>query len=229
MPNWVTNKIKIYGKEQDIAELINSALVNCGLEPKDNAEDGLKELVKNGMPSITLYKPIYNPEEKRVAFSTFLPIPRTFLEYDTTNYPEKYPEICAKQREEYGVVGWYDYNIKAFGCKWDSELEDMKLQQYNDDLYELSFNVNTPWSPPFEFLKRLKEKFPKLRYFISCVEEMFSFVGFVEIGGEEVVINMDDVIDARKESEDDDVVDIAYQYLDDDFVSEFENFIYNKL
>lgn len=68
MPNWVTNNVKIYGKEQDIAELINSALVNCGLEPKDNAEDGLKELVKNGMPSVTLYKPIYNPDEKESCF-----------------------------------------------------------------------------------------------------------------------------------------------------------------
>lgn len=82
------------------------------------------------------------------SFNDFIPIPKTFLDYDTTNkirprdavtrttdgkcvplfnsdeeydkYVNGYNEAKEYQKKTYGVVGWYDWNIQNWGTKWDA-------------------------------------------------------------------------------------------------------------
>lgn len=184
MPNWTYNTIKISGSKADLARMMNDAV-------KD--------------------------ENGRLKLSSWFPIPETFLKYDTTNHPngerlrvgeklwtglhgnngpivteeliEEYKLATKEQRELYGVVGWYDYNCKYFGCKWDSEVE---IEEQNDD--EIVLRSDTPWCAPDVFLVRFSKKYPELSiynhaYYEEGYWEDYSYqcgVATFEDKGEEV-------------------------------------------
>jgi hypothetical protein len=122
-----------------------------------------------------------------LSLSSWLPIPETYRKYDTTNHPdgkglkvgeewydgfgshggqlvteeliEEFKKATAEQREKYGVVGWYDYNLATFGCKWDSEVE---VEYEGEDRITLS--TETPWSAPEQWLRTISAKYPELTF-----------------------------------------------------------------
>ena len=151
MPNWVFNTIKINGKNEDIEKLLSDASKH---------------------------------ENGKLYFSSWIPVPETFKKYDTTNFPngdkltiggrtgyeddspivtqeliDEYKAATKEQMELYGVVGWYDYNCKTYGCKWDSRL-DINSQSVG----ELSLYCETPWSPPENFCLTMSERYPELSF-----------------------------------------------------------------
>ena len=152
MPNWTYNVITIQGSKSDIDKLMNDAV---------KKEDG------------------------HLYLSSWFPVPESFLKYDTTNHPngaglrvgdklwtglsnlngpivteeliEEYKKATREQKEKYGVVGWYDYNCKYFGCKWDSEVE---IEEREDE--QVVLRTDTPWTAPEMFLLRLSLRYPDL-------------------------------------------------------------------
>ena len=72
--------------------------------------------------------------------SSWFPVPETF--------------------KKYGVVGWYDYNCKMYGCKWNSELN---VEHQSDE--EVVFTADTPWSAPDAWLLRMSAKYPTLEFY----------------------------------------------------------------
>lgn len=154
MPNWTYNTIAITGNKDAIKKFKADAV---------KREDGTLSL------------------------SSWMPIPETFLKYDTTNHPngeglkvgdkwwdglgshgdevvteeliEELKKATAEQREKYGVVGWYDYNKMAFGCKWDSEVT---IEDEDDTFINLS--TETPWSAPHNWLRTLSKNYPELTF-----------------------------------------------------------------
>lgn len=152
MPNWTFNRITVKGERKDLDKFMAD-----GVRGKDGG----------------LY------------LSSWIPTPETFRKYDTTNHPdgkglfigslwwdglgghdgqvvteeliEEFKRATEEQREKYGVVGWYDYNVKTFGCKWDSEVN---VELITDD--SISLYAETPWSAPENWLRTLSEKYPEL-------------------------------------------------------------------
>lgn len=60
--------------------------------------------------------------------------------------------------KNYEEGGWYDYNVKKFGTKWDFQLErDANHFEITDD--SIFIDVMTAWSPPQAFLQALCEKY----------------------------------------------------------------------
>ena len=55
-------------------------------------------------------------------------------------------------------MGWYDYNCKYFGCKWDMNFET--FERISDT--SISINVETPWSAPAVFFMRLTKRYPEI-------------------------------------------------------------------
>ena len=153
MPNWTFNTIRVSGNKEHIAKMMNDAIKN------ENGEMTLR---------------------------SWFPIPETFLKYDTTNHPngerlvvgeeywdglghrgimtaellDEYKQATKEQRETYGVVGWYDYNCKYFGCKWSDC--DVKIADEMDGKIVLS--TDTPWTSPDMWLIRLSERYPDLLF-----------------------------------------------------------------
>ena len=161
MPNWTFNTITIKGERKDLDKFM---------------ADGVRE--KDG----GLY------------LSSWIPTPETFRKWDTTNHPngeglkvgdkwydglgdhdgqvvteeliEEFKRATEEQREKYGVVGWYDYNVKTFGCKWDSEVN---VELTTDE--KITLYAETPWSAPERWLRTLSEKYPTLTFFLHAEYE----------------------------------------------------------
>ena len=153
MPNWTYNVITIQGSKSDIDKLMSDAV---------KKEDG------------------------HLYLSSWFPVPESFVKYDTTNHPngeglmvgaklwtglqeantgeivteeliEEYKRATQEQKEKYGVVGWYDYNCKYFGCKWDCYVE---IDERTDE--QVVLRTDTPWAAPEMFLLRLSLRYPDL-------------------------------------------------------------------
>ena len=153
MPNWTFNTINIKGEKKDLEKMMNDAVPG---------KDG------------------------KLYFSSWFPVPETFIKYDTTNHPdgkglkvgddwwdglgshegkvteeliEEFKQATKEQKEKYGVVGWYDYNCKMYGCKWNC---DLNVEEQYDD--EIEITCDTPWSAPDAWLLRMSEKYPTLSF-----------------------------------------------------------------
>lgn len=237
MPNWMENKICVKGREKDLVSLLNLALRNSGAAEVVGA-DGSGDKLQDAIDSIsanatfkTGVGDVFTREKKEISFekgismSTFLPIPDTFLEYDTENFQGVFPDAEKEQMDTYGVVGWYRYNLKFFGCKWDSPLTDFQSEWVSDDIFILSFATTTPWSQPDGFLTRLDNMFPSLTFYNCCLEEGRMFCGYYEIGGK--LCDYTDKFGALYDS-DDENVDYDALYDDEEHLAMEMDYDYMK-
>lgn len=81
--------------------------------------------------------------------------PELIQEYET--YVRGYKRAKAYQQKKYGVVGWYDWNVKYYGCKWDEKFENWKLISERDDSIVLSARMETPWAVPIAFIEYINQ------------------------------------------------------------------------
>lgn len=166
MPNWVENKVIISGTKNNVLKLFSKVFGK-----KENYvswEDYL---------NIDTYT---NDGAKKITMRSWLPMPKTFKDWDTTNnmknfewfcdgknlsqeelhkeyekYVRGYKRACKYQQDKYGVVGWYEYNILTLGCKWDAELTNLSILQETKDTIIIAFTLETAWSMPKPFLQHL--------------------------------------------------------------------------
>lgn len=161
MPNWVTNQVALKGTKQQMIELFNQVTKVNTWEDVEN-----------------------NIHTWELTMRSWLPMPQTFKDWDTTNDMEKFEWFCHDknqpkeelrqeyekyvrgymaareyQQETYGCVGWYDYNRKTLGCKWDAKLEDLHIARElgQDDVVVIYFRMDTAWSQPIPFLQHIAQ------------------------------------------------------------------------
>ena len=161
MPNWTSNSINITGSKDAIKKFKADAIKH---------EGGI------------------------LLLSSWMPIPETFLKYDTTNHPygkglkvgnkwwdglghhgdeiiteeliEEFKRATEEQKEKYGVIGWYDYNLKTFGCKWDCRVE---ISNESDEQIDLS--TETPWYAPHNWLLTPSKNYPEISFYLNAYYE----------------------------------------------------------
>ncbi len=166
MPNWTYNTIRVEGSKDSLTKFMTDGLANA-------------------------HKPENEGDNPQLSLSSWIPTPETFKKYDTTNHPdgkglkvgekwwdglgdhgdkvvteeliEEFKRATEEQRTKYGVVGWYDYNVKTFGCKWDSEV---RVDGINDT--EINLSADTPWSAPDKWLRTISEKYPDLTFHLHA-------------------------------------------------------------
>ena len=166
MPNWTYNTIKVEGSKDSLTKFMTDGLANA-------------------------HKPEKEGDNPQLSLSSWIPTPETFKKYDTTNHPdgkglkvgdmfceghgdhrdkvvteeliEEFKRATEEQRTKYGVVGWYDYNVKTFGCKWDSEV---CVESINDT--EINLSAETPWCAPDKWLLTISEKYPDLTFHLHA-------------------------------------------------------------
>ena len=156
MPNWCFNQGSISGNK-----------------------DSIKKFIKDGLQVETLPESAVEIDDllqsKELSLATWLPRPEIF-DIDTTNYPEKFPEAVKEQMEKYGVVGWYDWGLKFYGCKWDCIFDAFQYVENNDNS-DISFYFDSPWSPATEWFKNIQEKYPDLDFEVQYIEPGMCFSG----------------------------------------------------
>lgn len=188
MPNWVQNTICIKGEERQILDFINLGLRGSKLDPATDVEEGFNRLIEKACHKSSKMSKKGNVRvvyDKHLTMGTFFPMPTTFLLYDTTNYPNKFPKAVAYQKRRYGAVGWYDYNaFVRFGCKWDAELANPTITKArHTQKYVITFEVETPWSYPQLWMEKIKAM-TGCEVYIASIEESDMWLFWGEVDGE---------------------------------------------
>lgn len=174
MPNWSKNQVTIIGKKENLLAFLNEGLKNSGLLMETDVPSAIKALKEGATTESS--KEVLDADgnytgmrevitEKCISMRTFLPMPHTFLVYDTTNRAKDYPEAAKFQQTYYGAVGWYDYNLLTLGTKWNAELEG-----FDGDEKTIRFTCNTAWSQPTIWFEWVAETFD-LKVFGMFTEE----------------------------------------------------------
>lgn len=90
--------------------------------------------------------------------------------------------LGSEEREKYGDNNWYDWSIKNWGTKWNSDRTevDSSSQEYG----ELQITFNTAWDTPRPIIKKLKQMFPELNFWGGYIHE-----GWEGSGSFEEIIN----------------------------------------
>ena len=77
---------------------------------------------------------------------------------------------------------WYHWCIAHWGTKWDVEAT---LDEIEPDCLEYHFD--SAWSPPVEWLKKVAQDFPKLRFRLKYDEPGMGFFGVATADQGEIV------------------------------------------
>ena len=184
MPNWSYNTVVLQGKKEAVHKFIKIGLENSNLQSLNDIDKDWELLCKEGKTKVNAHDingsngEVGTIEmETYLSARTFLPMPDTFLLYDTTNCPNAYPtEVVKEQKEKYGAIGWYDYNCLTLGTKWNFKLGEndeptcCPIDGYEDS-YRIVFTCETAWSMPDQWLISINDLVPELFVGIMANEE----------------------------------------------------------
>lgn len=93
---------------------------------------------------------------------------------------EKQKELEKQEQsnlEQFGYKNWYDWNIANWGTKWDVDVEVDDVSSIDE---QVIMSFDSAWSPPQQAIAVLAEKFDKLSFRHSFLEEGVGFVGYDE-------------------------------------------------
>lgn len=174
MPNWAYTNVTVKGTKKSIHDVIKLGLVNSGVAESEIPADLRKAFdlfLKEGKTKTADTKGddyatrevIGIKMENGITMQTFFPMPDSYILYDTTNKPNSAPESVLAEQEKLGAIGWYDYNLRYLGTKWNAELEGIDLNESvnpDEDWATITFKTETAWSMPDRFFSRLTEAAP---------------------------------------------------------------------
>ena len=163
MPNWCYNGLSITGNKEETRKFLRFGFKNPEFVLPESTVD-IEAAIDN------------LPQGKKFSLSVYYPQPDIIKAADTTNDPDKYPEIAAQQMKEYGVIGWYDWNTTYWGTKWDAEFENVQYVESND-VGTITFYMDTAWSPAINWLSYVQEQFPELDFELNYEEPGCAFCG----------------------------------------------------
>jgi hypothetical protein len=70
---------------------------------------------------------------------------------------------------------WYEWNIKNWGTKWEIDPDGLQRHKINGRTYKYYFD--TAWSPPDEWLKKVGELYPTIKFKLKYKEPGMRFKG----------------------------------------------------
>lgn len=98
----------------------------------------------------------------------------TYFAYSSVQ-PANYAEMTFEERVmnsmTFATDGWYDWNIRNWGCKWDASETDVQPIHQIGDTYGLDYSFETAWAIPEGALTAMVEQHPELEFNIWCEEE----------------------------------------------------------
>jgi len=179
MPNWVTNQVRFYATDEQIAEI--KEFVNGEREFDFNKIAPIpKELEGTRCPMIAISQEEYDEQEKRIANNELTENEKNFgISRCLTQ------ELIDEYNEKFGACDWYGWQTENWGTKWNA-CEVFELDE--------GFEFQTAWSTPFEILRKLSKLFPDVEIEVRFSDEDFGYnVGEYTLqGGDEVDTNMPD-------------------------------------
>lgn len=183
MPNWCENSLFITGKKKDIVDFLN---YNGSGDFNFNKYLPIPEIYekfdttnsKDGR-DVLHHEHIKKEDGSYETIST----PKYATDEEYEKYSADYDAAVKEQKEKYGFVGWYDWNVFNWGTKWDiDKIENKGLIaqiENNKDNEEVTIELffDTAWSPCVVFLENIYTKFPDLTFDLYYIELGEFFAG----------------------------------------------------
>ena len=115
-------------------------------------------------------------EESAFDFDKIVPMPDYIFKGD----------LGPKEREQWGENNWYDWSLKNWGTKWNSD--DVYVYEYSE---ELDYDFQTAWSPCIPVIEALARKYSNTTIVYSYIEPNYGFSGANEFENGEEVYHME--------------------------------------
>jgi len=182
MPNWVYNSMSVSGKSEDLlafAEKARKPKITQWITPEwKRNEDGTNTKVEEKDRKVE----IETETPDAISFWNFLAPTEEEIPYyfghKTKPEDEPDPNATTEERMAKSLLfqgsGWYDWNIRNWGCKWDAgsdeldtDLDEVKAGKETS----LTYRFETPWSPAEGAYRAMVEQHPELSFEFYCEEE----------------------------------------------------------
>ena len=166
MPNWSYNRLSISASKKAMTEFYSEAIKDGTFQMSNIFP--MPEKIKNTVSPSSSAKGKKWMNEDAVSANREGEISKLLGEEPAGLIPceNNTPEKCDALIKEYGADNWYDWNIAAYGTKWDLQA----MQDFDMGETEFFINFNTAWAPPMRFFERLQRRFPDID--ISLVFEI---------------------------------------------------------
>lgn len=99
-------------------------------------------------------------------------------DYDA--YCKGYEKAKKLQEKKYGIVGWYDYNLKTLGTKWNADFEGWIVDELENGDLLIRVNCETAWSFPEMWVITIANEYPNLAIAMYASEESYAYNGFFD-------------------------------------------------
>ena len=126
-------------------------------------------------------------------FNTIIPMPKEFEEgmelsgstlngadrlkshmiLDSGVYVPKDIKTRKSWKKKFGADNWYRWSCDNWGTKWNAS--ETKVERVFDE--EVTILFNTAWCTPSPIIKKMKKKFPKLKFHGGWVDEGYEAAG----------------------------------------------------
>ena len=180
MPNWVYTSMAVSGKREDLLAFANKASQQHetqwlseewvrnedGTNTRIPAEERKIEIALSGKTCMSFWN-FVRPTDEELPYY----FGNEVKEEDKPDPDATQEERLAKALKFEGS-GWYDWNIRNWGCKWDANDEDLdtdldKLEPHD----QLTYRFSTAWSPAEGAFRAMTEQHPELSFEFYCEEE----------------------------------------------------------
>ena len=189
MPNWASSTVTISGDDKTIQEIktrLSTPYQSAWNGTKDWNGRTINHTVTGDFLCWNIIKPdnldLYLEKEER-AFNEIVR-DNKLNELDTRTDEEKQAEnsmetIMGRVIEEMATgMGWYEWNCRNWGTKWETEGEGNHLI---DELpaieggTTLVYCLTSAWSPPAEALQSLAQQYPNISIGLVSIDESDCF------------------------------------------------------
>ena len=186
MPNWVSNRMNVSGKREDLLAFAEKAKAQHKTYWK--ADDWIRE---NGES-----RP--NPDAGKVVEALSEEVPLSFWNFvapTEEELPYYYGHLTKPEDEDdpdatmdermakaltFSGSGWYDWNIRNWGTKWDAGSVG-----YEDFDTYLLYSFDTAWSIATPAFEAMVKQHPELDFDFDCEEEQGWGAEFTSSDGDE--------------------------------------------
>lgn len=200
MPNWVFTSLDIKGKEEDLRKFMEKAS-----KPYTTYYKGVRTQNEDGTWSYDADAVDEQVHDACISFMNFTSPENVEAYFAQSDYkPEGYDKMSMEEKMAHAMKhssdGWYDWNVRNWGTKWDACNPEMT----NDDptTGSVAYRFDTAWSPAVGAFEAMVEQHPELEFDFNCIEEQGWGVVFNGSDGELTVTKEWDIPSSHAEWED---------------------------
>jgi hypothetical protein len=126
------------------------------------------------------FEKFLNDNNGKEWFDFFLPCPQELKDVGNVSFDHTNEQLI----EKYGYGDWYSWSVDNWGCKWNCDANDWRVEDYDEDNLSIQFWFDSPWGPPVALYEFISQD-DSMTIFGNYHEEGMAFVGRYEYGSDE--------------------------------------------